>query len=267
MGRGSTAVRALQNVSMFVRAGETVGVVGESGSGKSTAARVALGLVAPQAGTVQLFGSDLGRSGARSSRRLRAGIGVVLQDPASSLDPRMTVAQCVAEPLAVHERGISRSEQADLVREVLEKVRLSPTLMRRAAHELSGGQRQRVSLARALVLRPRLLVADEPTSALDVSVQQSVLDVIAELQQELGFACLFVSHDLAVVQRVAARVVVMRAGEVVEAGSTWHTLARPESDYTRRLLAAVPAPDPVVQRQRRLERQRAEADSPTMAGA
>ncbi|MFD6150614.1 MULTISPECIES: dipeptide ABC transporter ATP-binding protein [unclassified Streptomyces] len=253
-GRGKAAVRALDGVSLHVGPGETLGLVGESGSGKSTAARVALGLIPPTSGTVTLFGSDLGRTRGRARRALRSGIGVVLQDPVASLDARMTVGECVAEPLRVHRRELSAKDRQAKVAAVLERVRLPREVARRAPRELSGGQRQRVSLARALVLEPRLLVADEPTSALDVSVQEAVLDVITELQEELGFACLFVSHDLAVVQHFAQRVVVMRAGRVEEQGSTGTTLLHPETDYTRRLLAAVPVPDPAVQRARRADR-------------
>ncbi|MFF0161322.1 dipeptide ABC transporter ATP-binding protein [Streptomyces sp. NPDC005263] len=253
-GRGRGAVRALDGVSLVVGPGETVGLVGESGSGKSTAARVALGLVAPAAGSVSLFGGDLGRARGRARRALLSGVGVVLQDPVASLDARMSVAECVAEPLRTHRRGMPAAERRERVAEALELVRLSRELAGRGPRELSGGQRQRVSLARALVLRPRLLVADEPTSALDVSVQRTVLEVIAELQRELGFACLFVSHDLAVVQEFARRVVVMRAGRVEEEGPTLSTLSRPETEYTRRLIAAVPVPDPVVQRRRRAAR-------------
>jgi len=250
-GRGRRTVRALQEVSLAVRPGETVGLVGESGSGKSTAARVALGLVPSAAGTVSLFGADLGRTRGRARRALLSGVGVVLQDPVASLDARMSVGECVAEPLRMHRRDMSGPERRARVAEVLELVRLPKELAGRGPRELSGGQRQRVSLARALALQPRLLVADEPTSALDVSVQQTVLEVIAELQGELGFACLFVSHDLAVVQQFAQRVVVMRAGRVEEEGPTMTTLLRPESDYTRRLIASVPVPDPVAQRRRR----------------
>ncbi|MFJ3417862.1 dipeptide ABC transporter ATP-binding protein [Streptomyces sp. NPDC086082] len=253
-GRGPRAVRALEDVSLTVRAGETVGLVGESGSGKSTAARVALGLVAPESGGVSLFGADLRKARGRARRTLLAGVGVVLQDPVASLDARMSVAECVAEPLRVHRRGMGAAERRELVAEVLERVRLPKELARRGPRELSGGQRQRVSLARALVLAPRLLVADEPTSALDVSVQRTVLEVIAELQAELGFACLFVSHDLAVVQQFAGRVVVMRNGRVEEQGPTMSTLLHPETAYTRRLIAAVPVPDPVLQRERRERR-------------
>ncbi|MGW4429684.1 dipeptide ABC transporter ATP-binding protein [Streptomyces tendae] len=253
-GRGKQAVHALKGVSFAVHPGETLGLVGESGSGKSTASRVALGLIAPTAGSVTLFGADLARTRARARRALRAGIGVVLQDPVASLDARMTVGECVAEPLRIHRRKLSGRERESLVAAVLDRVRLPREVARRTPRELSGGQRQRVSLARALVLEPRLLVADEPTSALDVSVQEAVLEVIGELQEELGFACLFVSHDLAVVQQFARRVVVMRAGRAEEQGLTSATLLHPETDYTRRLLAAVPVPDPVVQRGRRAER-------------
>ncbi|MFE9132030.1 dipeptide ABC transporter ATP-binding protein [Streptomyces sp. NPDC007148] len=251
-GRGRRTVRALQNVSLSVRPGETVGLVGESGSGKSTAARVALGLLRPDSGSVALFGNDLGRTRGRARRSLLSGVGVVLQDPVASLDARMSVAECVAEPLRVHRRRMTAVQRRERVAEVLELVRLPRGLAGRGPRELSGGQRQRVSLARALVLEPRLLVADEPTSALDVSVQRTVLEVIAELQGELGFACLFVSHDLAVVQEFAQRVVVMRAGSVEEEGPTMTTLLRPETEYTRRLIAAVPVPDPVLQRRRRV---------------
>jgi peptide/nickel transport system ATP-binding protein len=212
---------------------------------------VALGLIAPSAGEVSLFGTDLARARGRARRALLSGVGVVLQDPVASLDARMSVGECVAEPLRMHRRGMSAAERRARVAEVLELVRLPGELARRGPRELSGGQRQRVSLARALALSPRLLVADEPTSALDVSVQRTVLEVIAELQAELGFACLFVSHDLAVVQEFAQHVVVLRDGRVAEQGPTATTLLRPETEYTRRLVAAVPVPDPVVQRQRR----------------
>jgi ATPase components of various ABC-type transport systems, contain duplicated ATPase len=248
------SVHALDRVSMLVRQGENLGVVGESGSGKSTAARVALGLIRPDAGEVRLFGTQLRGTHGRARRELRSKIGVVLQDPVASLDARMSVAEVVAEPLRVHRKRLSSHERRRLAVQALDAVRLPAALADRAPRELSGGQRQRVSLARALVLGPRLLIADEPTSALDVSVQKSVLEVITEMQSELGFACLFVSHDLAVVQSFCSRVVVMESGRIVEEGRTDRTLVSPVDDYTKRLLRAVPVPDPLVQRRRRAER-------------
>jgi peptide/nickel transport system ATP-binding protein len=253
-GSGRHAVTALDDVTLQIAAGETLGLVGESGSGKSTVARVVLGLVAPDDGDVRVFGQALARTRRRERRRLQGGIGVALQDPIASLDARMNVGECIAEPLRVHAKRIGAAERRRRVDAALDAVRLPAVLAARAPRELSGGQRQRVSLARALVLGPRLLVADEPTSALDVSVQQIVLDVISEMQRELGFACLFVSHDLAVVQPFARRVAVLRNGRVVEQGVTELTLSHPTDDYTRGLLAAVPVPDPVVQRARRERR-------------
>ena len=250
-GRGATAVHAVDGVSLRIEPGRTVGLVGESGSGKSTVTKVVLGLLPPTQGTIQVLGSDPFRIHGRARRALRRGVGVVMQDPSASLDPRMTVGDCIAEPILVHERRRSRRERDAKVGAILDAVHLSRGLVQRSPRELSGGQRQRVSLARALVLGPQLLVADEPTSALDVSVQRSVLDLIQELQTELGFACLFVSHDLAVVQEVSDTVYVMREGRVVEHGPTAGTLSHPETGYTRRLLAAVPVPDPQLQRERR----------------
>ncbi|GAB3556464.1 ABC transporter ATP-binding protein [Spelaeicoccus albus] len=253
-GRGARAVRGLDHVSVGIHAGETVALVGESGSGKSTAARVALGLIRTDGGRVKLFDHDFHATGRKARRALRSGIGVVLQDPVASLDARMPVGECIAEPLRIHRKSMSRADRARRVGDVLERVQLPRNVAGRAPRELSGGQRQRVSIARALALEPRLLVADEPTSGLDVSVQESVLTMLTELQAELGFACLFVSHDLAVVQSFARRVVVMKSGSVVEEGATSETLVHPETDYTRRLLAAVPVADPIVQRARRSER-------------
>jgi len=261
-GSRRNGVSALDDVSLQIGPGETLGLVGESGSGKSTVARVLLGLVIPKAGEVRVFGHVLARTGRRARRRLQGDIGVALQDPIASLDARMSVGECVAEPLRVHARTMGAAERRRRVAEALEAVRLPSAMAGRAPRELSGGQRQRVSLARALVLGPKLLVADEPTSALDVSVQQVVLDVISEMQRDLGFACLFVSHDLAVVQPFADRVAVLRGGRVVEQGPTEQTLSHPTTEYTRGLLAAVPVPDPVAQRRRREQRLAAAAVGP-----
>lgn len=259
-GSGRNAMTALDDVTLQIAPGETLGLVGESGSGKSTVARVVLSLVKPDAGDVRVFGHLLARTGRRERRKLQGGIGVALQDPVACLDARMSVGECIAEPLHVHAKRIGAAERRRRVAAALDAVRLPTTFAARGPRELSGGQRQRVSLARALVLGPRLLVADEPTSALDVSVQQIVLDVISELQDELGFACLFVTHDLAVIQPFADRVAVLRRGRVVEQGATEQTLSHPNTAYAQALLAAVPVPDPVAQRARRAARIAAAAE-------
>ncbi|MEV8611426.1 ABC transporter ATP-binding protein [Amycolatopsis sp. NPDC051373] len=242
--------RAVDSVSLNVRPGEIVGLVGESGSGKTTLGNCALGLVTPKSGRVEVLGGPLPRGTGRSARAVRRQIGAVFQDPASSLDPRMTVAQTVAEPLVMH-TSAGRSERRRRVRELLDAVELPESLMERYGHELSGGQRQRVSLARALVLGPKLLIADEPTSALDVSVQAVVLDVFKRLHEEFGFGCLFVSHDLAVVDSLCDRVGVLRGGRLVEQGPAARVLREPSHAYTQALLLSSPVPDPAVQRSRR----------------
>jgi peptide/nickel transport system ATP-binding protein len=252
-GRGRRAFRAVAGVDLVVGAREIVGVVGESGSGKSTLARAAVGLVPIAAGSASVLGSELKGHG-RHVRKLRAQIGFVFQDPAGSLDPRMTVGESAAEPFRMHPDIAgrpNRDERGRRVTELLDAVRLPGGTRDRYPHELSGGQRQRVALARALALRPGLLIADEPTSALDVSVQQQVLDVLRDLHAELGFGCLFISHDLAVVHEIADRVAVMRRGVIVEHGPADRVLTAPREPYSRHLVAAAPSLDPVEQRRRR----------------
>ncbi|WP_319943254.1 ABC transporter ATP-binding protein [Nocardia aurantia] len=239
------AFRALHEVSLTVAPREVVGLVGESGSGKSTLGRVALGLVRAETGRVALQGTELTGLPGRELRGLRRNVALVHQDPAASLDPRRTVAESIGEPLQVH-RVASGSLLRAKVGDLLESVRLPRDYAGRLPAELSGGQRQRVALARALALTPRLLVADEPTSALDVSIQAQVLDLFADLRAEYGFSCLFISHDLAVVHRVADRVVVLRGGSVVETGTATQVFVAPRAEYTRRLVAAVPIPDPAA---------------------
>ncbi|MFC8923590.1 dipeptide ABC transporter ATP-binding protein [Cellulosimicrobium sp. NPDC057127] len=247
---GKAPFRAVDDVSFQVRKGEIVGLVGESGSGKSTIARCALGLIPAESGSVSIFGEDFGRMRKRELKELRKRIGVVFQDPAASLNPRMPVGDCIAEPLVVHQIGDARSQQ-ERVYELLDAVELPRTAFNRYPHELSGGQRQRVSIARALTLDPELLVADEPTSALDVSVQASVLQMFTHLQERYQFACLFVSHDLAVIDLLAHRVVVLQNGRIVEQGLRSDVLHDPREEYTRRLIAAAPVPNPDEQRRRR----------------
>ncbi|WP_063053672.1 ABC transporter ATP-binding protein [Nocardia arthritidis] len=256
---GRPRLRAVDGVSLRIAPGETLGLVGESGSGKSTIGRCVAALQRPTSGTVRVRGEDVAGLSQRKLRPIRRRFGFVFQDPASSLNPRLTVGECVAEPLLVHKAGSSAQIRAR-VRRLLDDVCLPAGVERRYPHELSGGQRQRASLARALVLDPDLLVADEPTSALDVSVQAAVLELFGRLQRECGWACLFISHDLAVVDQLADRIVVLRDGAVVEEGDRDRILRAPREEYTRRLVAAVPVPDPVRQRRRREEAGRLDGD-------
>ncbi|MGW5718668.1 dipeptide ABC transporter ATP-binding protein [Amycolatopsis sp. NPDC003865] len=244
------AVRAADGVSLHVEPGEILGLVGESGSGKSTVARAVTGLLAPTSGSVRIGDTDIARARGRAAKALRRRIGVVFQDPLSSLNPRTTVGESVATPLRLH-RAVRSSEVDSRVAGLLTAVQLSPSLRTRYPHELSGGQRQRVCIARALALRPDLLVADEPTSALDVTIQARILDLLRDLRQEFGFACLFISHDLAVIEQLADRVAVMHRGHVVEQGPAKEVLTAPAHPYTQRLLSAAPVADPQAQRRRR----------------
>jgi peptide/nickel transport system ATP-binding protein len=244
--RGAPTV---SGIDLELRAGETLGLVGESGSGKSTVGRALAGLVPVVAGIVEVDGSDLRTARGRRLREIRSRVGIVFQDPASSLNPRQTIGWSIAEPLLVH--GSTPAERSTRVRDLLDAVQLDPTWAERFPHELSGGQRQRVAVARALALSPALVVADEPTSALDVTVQAAVLDLLSALQDDFGFGMLLISHDLAVVRQLADQVVVLHDGLVVERGRTETVLDDPQEDYTRMLLAAAPVADPARQAARR----------------
>lgn len=250
-GRGGT--RVVHGVDFWIAPGEVLGLVGESGSGKTTIGRAVVGLTEVMGGSLKVLGTEMRGAKSRHLTKLRPDIGFVFQDPATSFNPLLTIAECVAEPLIVHGRASGVTAARPRVNELLEAVRLPIEFGDRYPHELSGGQRQRASLARALALDPKLLIADEPTSALDVSVQAQVLQLFAHLQGELGFACLFISHDLAVVDEVADRVVVLKNGEIREQGSTVQVLQGPTDDYTKRLLASLPVPDPARQAARRAE--------------
>lgn len=250
---GRRQVHAVRGVSFDIARGQVLGLVGESGSGKSTIAGTLTGLVPIHSGSVQVDGLEVAGASGRKLRGVRSQTGIVFQNPASSLNPRRSVGASIGQPLQLH-TDLTNAQRHQRVNELLEAVRLPASMAQRYPHEMSGGQRQRVAIARALALQPQLLIADEPTSALDVSVQAVVLELLANLQHELGFACLFVSHDLAVVEQVASQVVVLRQGQVVEAGKTTQVLSDPSDPYTQALVAAVPVPDPIIQAQRRARR-------------
>ncbi len=250
---GVPPFRAVRGVTFHVAAGEVFGLVGESGSGKTTIGRAIAGLEDTTGGSLRVFGHEMRGTSERRFKPLRSRIGFVFQDPATSFNPQLSIGEAIAEPLVIHRPRMSAAERDAEVRRMLEAVQLPGDYSRRFPHELSGGQRQRVSLARSLVLGPDLLVADEPTSALDVSVQATVLELFKQLQAQFGFACLFISHDLAVVDMLAHRIGVLFHGELVEQGAGSQVLVAPRHDYTRRLIASLPVPDPVEQATRRTE--------------
>ena len=232
-------VRAVDGVSLDIAAGETLGVVGESGSGKSTLGRLVLRLIEPTSGRVRFDGRDLMAASHEQMRRLRRDMQIIFQDPFGSLDPRLRVADVIAEPLIIHERMTSQARR-DRVTELLRAVGLDPSAASRFPHEFSGGQRQRIGIARALALRPKFIVADEPVSALDVSVGAQIVNLLAQLQREFGLTYLFISHSMPVVRYLATRIAVMYRGKLVEVGKTEEIVNAPAHDYTRSLLEAIP---------------------------
>ncbi len=234
-------ITAVDGVTFRLLQTETLAVVGESGCGKTTLARTILRLIEPDEGELYLAGQDLLAAKGKSLRAMRREMQMIFQDPFASLNPRMRVGEIVGEPLAIHERELSRVARKEKVAEMLQRVGLPLDALDRYPHEFSGGQRQRIGIARALILRPRLVIADEPVSGLDVSVGAQVLLLFRELQREFGLACLFISHSLPVVAQIASRIAVMHAGQIVEIGTTEYVLQKPVHPYTKQLLAAVPA--------------------------
>ena len=252
IGRGHAELRAVDGVSLEVMPGETLGLVGESGCGKSTLGRLLLRLQEPTSGRVYFEGQDITSLSQSALRPIRSKMQIIFQDPYSSLNPRMTVQAALSEALRVHGMVSSASEEQERIAALLERVGLRPEHMRRYPHEFSGGQRQRIGIARALAVSPTFIVADEPVSALDVSIQAQIVNLLSDLQEELGLSYLFIAHDLHVVEHVSRRVAVMYLGRVVELASSDQIYSKPRHPYTEALLSAAPEPDPTARKRRLL---------------
>jgi peptide/nickel transport system ATP-binding protein/oligopeptide transport system ATP-binding protein len=244
MRRQTGSFKAVDGVSFTVPAGKTVGLVGESGSGKTTIGRTLVKLIPATSGEVFWKGSSILHLGEKAFRPLRRQIQYIFQDPFGSLNPRMTIGRIIGEALEIHFQKLSANERADRVAALLQRVGLKPEMMSRYPHEFSGGQRQRIGIARALAVEPEFLICDEPVSALDVSVQAQIVNLLQDLQEELGLALLFIAHDLAVVEHISDSVLVLNRGRIVESGPAREVLENPQAPYTRELLAAVPRLQP-----------------------
>jgi oligopeptide transport system ATP-binding protein len=256
------AVQAVDGVNFELRRGETLGLVGESGCGKSTVAKLLMGLEKPTSGHAYYNGEDIFTLGGQAQRRLRRQIQLVMQDPYSSLNPRMTVADIVGEPFEIHPEVAPKGERAAKVKDLLDVVGLNPEHINRYPHQFSGGQRQRIGIARALALRPEIIICDEPVSALDVSIQAQVMNLLESLQGEFGLSYIFIAHDLSVVRHLSDRVAVMYLGSIVEVGTDSEIYEHPTHPYTQALLSAVPVPDPRMRGQRQVIRLQGDVPSP-----
>lgn len=255
-------VRAVDGVSFDLAPGETLGVVGETGCGKSTLAQVLLRLTKPTSGSARFEGRDIFRMNGSELRKLRRDVQIVLQDPYTSLNPRRTVGDIVGEPFEIHPEVAPKGDRRRRVRELLAVVGLNPEHIQRYPHQFSGGQRQRIGIARALALRPRLIICDEPVSALDVSIQAQVMNLLAELQRDFDLSYVFIAHDLGVVRHLSDRVAVMYLGKIVETGAERQIYEHPRHPYTQALLSAVPVPDPTMRDRRETIRLTGDVPSP-----
>jgi oligopeptide/dipeptide ABC transporter ATP-binding protein len=255
-------LRAVDGVDFFIRKGETLGVVGESGCGKSTLSRAVLNLIPSTGGAVTVLGRDITHADQKAMRAARKDLQIVFQDPLASLDPRATIGDSIAEPLQVFKPGLSRAERQAEAAEMMAKVGIAPELVNRYPHELSGGQNQRVGIARAMIMKPQLVICDEAVSALDVSIRAQIIDLLIELQRDMGLAMMFISHDLAVVREISHRILVLYLGRVMELAGRDQLYGAPRHPYTMALLSAAPIPDPVRERDRRRVRLSGEPPSP-----
>ncbi|WP_338720993.1 ATP-binding cassette domain-containing protein [Devosia sp. XK-2] len=262
---GHKVLRAVKDVSFDLHAGETLGIVGESGCGKSTLSRAIIRLIHASGGESKWMGKDILKMSPKELVGLRKDIQMIFQDPLASLNPRMTAGAIIAEPLRIHYPEIGKAERMMRVAEMMQKVGLTPNMINKYPHEFSGGQCQRIGIARALITRPKLIVCDEAVSALDVSVQAQVINLLMDLQKEFGVSLLFIAHDIAVVRHIAQRIMVLYFGEVVEIGDSEQVVMDPQHDYTKKLIASVPVPDPKEEMKRREERRRLRREAATAA--
>lgn len=245
------SLKAVDGISFDLQPGETLGVVGESGCGKSTLGRAVLRLIEPTGGKALWLGQDMQALGSKALRDVRKDMTIIFQDPLAALDPRMTVEQIIAEPLVTFHKSLGKDEIRRRVREIMSRVGLSPQHVNRYPHEFSGGQCQRIGIARAMILRPKLVVCDEPVSALDVSIQSQIINLLIDLQKELGLSLIFISHNLSVVKHISHRIAVLYLGRLVEMGPAEEVFTAPRHPYTRALISAVPMPDPEKERARK----------------
>ncbi|MFM2483615.1 murein tripeptide/oligopeptide ABC transporter ATP binding protein OppF [Celerinatantimonas yamalensis] len=255
-------LKAVDGVSVRLYEGETLGVVGESGCGKSTFARAIIGLVGARAGKVLWLGNDLTKANSKALHETRKDIQMIFQDPLASLNPRMTIGEIIAEPLKTFHPNFSKQEVKDKVRSMMMRVGLLPNVINRYPHEFSGGQCQRIGIARALILEPKMVICDEPVSALDVSIQAQVVNLLKEVQKEMGLSLIFIAHDLSVVKHISDRVLVMYLGNAMETGTSDELFSHPTHPYTKALMTAVPIPDPDLERAKKIDLLEGELPSP-----